>query len=512
MYKGASVATFINQPLEILSDDKLLDLLVSTTEYIIRKPKVISVNINTSPSGDIESAVSQSNKADNAGNEANAGIVPRLSITVSNPTSQAATAKLLVEAGGMLKKEIAIQLKSQSVGLHIIDLPAVPQNFPFKKFTWKVTLQTPQYTDVIQDSVDVERSMIFAFKHLVSTQQEYPDGRYSNHYFGDAYGVRAMFAYTHFLKNNPLHLQSNKDLWKTISPREIEASATRFCDMLLRRQNPEGSMPMGYSEHTRGYNVADGGQIALSLAQLSPYMSDTKKRADYLRFCYKFADWAETFYIDNALSAKLLADPKVKPGEAKAGLYGLGMSGNTRRPYGPSWVLSDILAVQLYLGYIDKSDLYKRIADRNADFYVSSMYNAAGYYQSEALFWVWKTTSDSGLKTKIKENLQQTFLPPLYAGKANDMFAIGSRGTLRVLPLLYYQQEIGDDANIRAVLLKNVWSFGSGSSVHSIQRIAETFGKPVHGESLSASKYASLSALWAMEMLSPGSTTFSPSY
>jgi hypothetical protein len=118
------------------------------------------------------------------------------------------------------------------------------------------------------------------------------------------------------------------------------------------------------------------------------------------------------------------------------------------------------------------------------------------------------TTKNDDLKNKIKENLQKTFLPPLYHGKVNDMFDIGSRGTLRVLPLLYYQRQIGDDANIRAVLLKNVWSFGSGSSVNSMERIAETFGKPVHGESLAASKYASLSALWAMELLYPGSTTF----
>ena len=39
-----------------------------------------------------------------------------------------------------------------------------------------------------------------------------------------------------------------------------------------------------------------------------------------------------------------------------------------------------------------------------------------------------------------------------------------------------------------------------------MKRLSEAYPKAVHGESLAVSKYASLSALWAMELLVPGST------
>src|SRR5690606_89776 len=104
---------------------------------------------------------------------------------------------------------------------------------------------------------------------------------------------------------NPEHLAKNTDLWKKISPADIRESAIRFCDMLVERQLPDGALPMGYSEHAHGYNVADGGQMVLALSQLSRYVKDEQKRKAYMNVVYRFMDWAETYYIDKAKSDSL---------------------------------------------------------------------------------------------------------------------------------------------------------------------------------------------------------------
>jgi hypothetical protein len=86
------------------------------------------------------------------------------------------------------------------------------------------------------------------------------------------------------------------------------------------------------------------------------------------------------------------------------------------------------------------------------------------------------------------------------------MFELGARGTLRALPLLYYRRHVDDTPDLRAAQLKYTWTFGAESSERSMRRLAEAYPKPQHGDSLAASKYASFSAIWAVELLAPGST------
>ena len=133
------------------------------------------------------------------------------------------------------------------------------------------------------------------------------------------------------------------------------------------------------------------------------------------------------------------------------------------------------------------------------------MYSAQGYQADFVL----GTTSIKNelLKEKIIDNLNTTFLPYIFRGTENDMFKVGSRRTLNALSMIYYRQFIEDKANIRATLLKYIWTFGSETSCNSIGRISEAFPKSTQ-ESLSAAKYAALSAVWAMELLEPNSTLF----
>jgi hypothetical protein len=259
--------------------------------------------------------------------------------------------------------------------------------------------------------------------------------------------------------------------------------------------------------------VADGGQIALSLAQSAPYVSDLTRRESYLNLAKRFISWSEEFYIDSLKSAQLaISEPEeYKRGNAFAGMYGLGQYGNKRKLTGFSWVGADILALQTYLAYCDNNpdpEKFRLIADRNIRFYINAIYPATGYYQAEALCWTWLTSKCDSIRFKVEKILNATFIPNLLKGTENDMFEKGGRCALNALPLLYYQRNIKNDANIRAVLLKYVWTFGSESSGSAVGRLSSTFPKPVHGESLTAMKYAELSALWAMEILSPKSTLF----
>ena len=149
---------------------------------------------------------------------------------------------------------------------------------------------------------------------------------------------------------------------------------------------------------------------------------------------------------------------------------------------------------------------YQAIARRNANYYVKAVYPASGYYQAEALFWVRSVLNDHNLNEIIDNNLKRTFIPPLLKGCENEMYLRGGRCTLNALPLLYYKRNIQDSPEVRAILLKYIWAFGSESSFGSMKRLSENYPKAVHGESLTVSKYAALSALWAMELLVPGST------
>jgi hypothetical protein len=105
-----------------------------------------------------------------------------------------------------------------------------------------------------------------------------------------------------------------------------------------------------------------------------------------IQFGRKFAGWAETFYIDAALAKKLATEyPPEKHPHARAEHYGLGSARGVRNPLGPSWVLPDILGVQLLLTYADPSPDYRLIAERNVRAYLDAGYSAAGYYHAEAM-------------------------------------------------------------------------------------------------------------------------------
>ena len=436
---------------------------------------------------------------------------PVILTEIVNPLHKEIDATLSVNFGNSLQNKIHVKLHSRECRQYRIELPEVPHDFPMERFDWQITCSTAQGCDTVSDTADTERALITALRHLVHTQRLYPDGRISNHYFGDAYGVRAMFAYTALLAQDPDRMKRNADLWATVSPEEIRHCGERFYGMLIDRQLPSGAWPMGYSEHSQVYNVADCGQMAISIGQSIRYVTSSSLRNRYLSSIQKFGRWAETYYIDSTRSEQLRLDKPAEfaKGNARPGFYGLGPAGRQDRLTGPSWVLSDILGAQILLARLSEGPEkreFRHIVNRNADFYARNRFSAASYYQAEALCWIYLDTDSKELKNMCQDNLKETFLGGLYQGKELDMYDKGSRATLKALPLLYYMRLFGDDGAMRAVLLKYIWSFASPSYVNSMDNLSKNMPRPVHGESIGAAKYAALSAIWAIELLKPGST------
>jgi hypothetical protein len=489
---GANVALFGVPIQTILGSATLVSSLTQTIVSVARQPKIAGVTLNTTPAG--------------KGAE---GVVPTVTVVVQNPLSRAIRGKLSATvADGRLRGEASLTVPPRATSSVRVALSAVPADFPFARFEWRVIFESDVGRDELHDRVDVERALLHASRHMIGTQQCFPDGRISHHYFGDVYGARAMVAYADFLRRKPERLQGNADLWRTLSPAAIEGCAWRFFDMLVQRQNEDGSIPMGYGEHTHIYNIADAGSMALGAGHVASISSDRNRREKLFQLCRMFADWAETFYIDEELSKELSEKfpDRASKGETKVGHYGIGLGRLTRNQTGPSWVLPDILGAQLLLARVDPHSDYPRIAERNMRAYLDAGYTTVGYFHAEAMLWGMLTTQDATLRRRIADNLRTTFLAALLKGQANDMYLRGARAFLNGLSLVYYRQYVEDNAAVRAVLLKYLWAFASEDAPNAMRRVAETFPKPAHGESIAASKQAACGAIWAMELIEPGST------
>jgi hypothetical protein len=492
IYAGSNVALFGFSPQQIVNEPVLLNALSQTINQILNQPRLAQIKINTTAQRD------------------NSTIYPVLDVTVKNPLDHVVDAELTIKVGpGPLQGKAKITLPANSLSTQKIQLSQIPSGFNFAHFQWQVTLKSVAGVDSWQDTVDAERTLLQAIIHMANAQKIYPDGRISNHYFADAYGVRAMFAYLKFLEKHPEHLKLNPDLWKQITPQQIRESAERFGDMLVRRQNADGSVPMGYGEQSNNFNVADGGQISLGMGLIAFEEKDAARRQLYLQVCKKIIDFAETFYIDQQRFEQLQKEDAndIKKYRTHPGYYGLGVyGGGKRRNAGPIWVLSDLLTSQTLLSYAFPDGPYRKILERNIHVYLDHAGSTSGWYQSEAMIWCWLSLPDQQKRQRIADNLKSTFLPTLFTGEMDDMYDSGARGSLRALPLIYYRRYLGDSENERAALLKYVWAAGSETSSDSVASLAREYPNPHHGMSIAAMKFGEFSSIWAMELLDPGST------
>ena len=436
----------------------------------------------------------------------------QMTLWLRNPLPERVNARVETKVGDALGNTAKIPLAPRKTTASVRILPEIPAGFPSAKFDWSVKVSGPETDNTLGGTIDLERALVLACRHLVLNQRQLPDGRFSNHFFGDAYGVRAMLIFVDKARKDPGIARRQADILKDITVDDIEKAALDWLDMMCNRQLHDGLMMMGYSEPRNSSNVADMGEVCTCVFQALKYVSDPTRRAWYSRSFERTMKWMEKFYIaDEQTAAKVAEDwpEEAAKGNNGIGRYGLGMMGKKARTYGPIWVNELIMpahCIVAFYGNEEQKEFFRPIFDRNSDYMMTQKYSSAQYYHAESTFWHWYVTPDPAKKAALQENMRRTMLGRRFAGDPMEPYDKGGRAAMNAMPLLYYQRHIEDTPAIRAVLLKYWWSFAELGSFHAIGRQTPAFPKATHGEALASSKFAGHSAIWACEALWPGST------
>lgn len=438
-------------------------------------------------------------------------------VSLDNPLSIPVKGKLTLSAAkNRINSSRPFRIEARQTQECVMELGTIGADFPLTDFDWKLTLETEQGTDVIEDHVSVEKSLIRIAKNMLELRKTHRDRRISNHFFTDMYGARALLQLGLYLRDGQAR-QRNADVLGKLTGEDFIRSAGELADMMAVAQDPDGSIPLGYNEIKRIRWVADNGSNALGLAQMASWFENKFLRQRWLETARRYVDWRNTFYISpeksRQLREKFGKDKWTRPGN-----YGFGyMHSNwdtkedwperRREERGPDYVLGICIGVMGALDVLVDCPLYHDIAIRDTKHFLDGDYSAASYFQAEGIFWMYYTLDDKGIEKRIKDLLKESFLPSVINDKKYQWFSRGSRSSLLWLTLAYYHHYIEDTAAVRASLLKAIWELCSESSEMSMDAVAERYSHSSHGNSISASKYAgTCSAIWLVELLNPGCT------
>jgi len=485
---GAAVA--------LLDKDAPESEIVDAARLMTRTPMCIATTMNTSKARD----------------GWHSDVVPSFRQIIRNPLPEKVRAKVYTDLGGTIKDSGTVDLEANGLQERLRQLPAVPEGFPRTIFEWSVAVETPDCRDVFRGSVNLEKALLAALRHLVVNQRSSGDARISNHYFGDAYGVRAIVETVYHARRDPAFLERNAGELKIMGLDEMLDCAYAWLDMMCDRQDPDGAMPMGYSEPKPSCNVADMGEVTTCVFQMLPFIEDEGRRERYSECFERTVKWMENFYIGDEETVRMVAERW--PEEARKGLngigrYGLGTNGGKVRLWAPIWVNELIMPVHCYLAHFgneEQREFFGPIFRRHSDYMVTQKFSSAHYYHSESSFWHWYVTEDPGRKALILENINETMFGNRFAGVLREPWYGGGREALSGAVLLYYQRMIEDFAGLRASLLKYYWAYANSESFWSVERFSPCFPKAYHGEGIAASKFAGSGAVMAVEAIWPGAT------
>ncbi|AQQ69899.1 hypothetical protein SMSP2_00233 [Limihaloglobus sulfuriphilus] len=496
--KRAGFGLFGIEGADYSADSVMGKILKQTCDFLLYKPKIRKITLFTSEfDQDPENLLCQ--------------------VSLDNPlNSQVKGSLSLIAGGNQINVSREIEIGPDQTQECVLELGEIGRDFPLLDFDWKVTVKTDRGVDILEDRVSIEKSLIKVGKNMLDLRTTHRDKRISNHFFIDLYGARAMLQLGKYLQQNKDALQRNQDVLGDTRPQDFIRAAEELSDMICSVQDPDGSIPLGYSEMRKIRWVADNGSVALGLAQMAlEFEPELAERC--MRAAKNYVDWRHTFYISPEKS-KMLQEKFGKDKWTRPGNYGFGyMTSNwdtkeqwherKREERGPDYVLGICIGVMGALDVLEDCPYYHDIAVRDTKHFIDGDYSTASYFQAEGIFWMYYTLKDQGLKDAIKERLETSFLPSVINGKKYQWFSHGSRGSLLWLTLAYYYNFMDDTPAVRASLLKAIWEHCSDSLGMSMDSVAQRFSHSSHGNSVSASKYAgSCSSIWLMEMLEPGST------
>jgi hypothetical protein len=499
-FKGASLALFGLPNAEYSKDTLYGRLALDTAKYVLRTPKLLQVVACTvSPDKDPNAL--------------------QCELLIQNPLDKEVQADIRITmADGLISAQKKIVLQPCKTQKELVAIAAIPENFPIVKFDWKISLKTGQTNDSMQDSIDIEKSLIKSAKYMLTLMDGHKDGRISNHFFADIYGVRALHSLGLYLKENPDVVKRNQNMLGTTNAQDFLNAAYRWCDMIVSEQEDEGGFPLGYFQLAKIRWVADNGSVALGLTQIASW-TDEPRSEKYLNAVKKYLDWRETFYRTPEMSAWLKTiytgeknDEMTKPGNYGFGYMPYDRATRERWPQrrieyrGESFVIGCSFAVPAAIFQMVPDPEYKKIADRDITNFLDGDYSAESHFQSEGLLWLYQIV-DSDTKKRIIERLNSTFTNRIISDQQHTWFGKGGRFSLSWLTAAYFYNYLENSQRIRASLVRAIWEHCSESSSFSIETLSRKYNCSGYGKSLAASKYCgNHSAIWMMELLQPGST------
>ena len=441
-----------------------------------------------------------------------------------NPLGRNQECRLMVRAGA-LSAETNVTLFAYRDKNFDLVLPEIPEDFTLSGFDWSVSIATPAGTNACAGRADAQATVHYLAGELLSRQAQGPDGRYSNYFFGDVYGARALMA---------LGAKRNRPDWTASGRRWVE-------EALVARQFPDGGYPMGYLEEQGVHWIPDNGTAALGV--LDAAVRDSGSRERLLASVRRYIGYRASFYQD-AEKAKAL---RARYGESELvgeGLYGLGINNgdywdhkaenkrvalaNARlkkgeKPHrtipqdvaeplmrverGASWVNAiSLLPLPVYATLARDPDVL-RTADRDLG-WLTRQAKTVNYFGAETISHCFRYLPPSA-NTARAEGLMESFIEYITHDRNLDAaLGIAGRRTLEALPALYELRRRADPlirARLRAFLACRLWFVASREFPRSVWHSRAVFDGTYKGDQ-SAARYELMSIIWLAELLFPECT------
>ena len=441
-----------------------------------------------------------------------------------NPIGKNQPCRLVVRAGA-LAAETNVVLRGYNDKNFDLILPDVPADFDLAGYDWSVSIETPAGTNACAGRADARATIHYLAGELLSRQAQGSDGRYSNYFFGDVYGARALMA---------LGAKRNRPDWTASGRRWVE-------EALVARQFPDGGYPMGYLEKQGVHWVPDNGTAALGV--LDAAVRDAENRERLLASVRRYIDYRASFYQD-AEKAKAL---RARYGESELvgeGLYGLGINNGDywdhkaenkrialanarlkkgekprrtipqdvaeplmRVERGASWVNAiSLLSLPAYATLARDRDVLK-IADRDLG-WLTRQAKTVNYFGAETISHCFRYLPPSE-NTARAEGLMEGFIDSITHDRNLDAaLGISGRRTLEALPALYELRRRTDPsirARLRAFLACRLWFVASREFPRSVWHSRAVYDGTYKGDQ-SAARYELMSIIWLAELLYPECT------
>lgn len=441
-------------------------------------------------------------------------------VELTNPTGRTINGSVRVEiAGGAITGTAAAAAGANENVTVDVKLSDVPANFDWRKFVCRVDLQIGNRTaDTLTDEIDVGEMLLAAARYLVRVQDHHGDGRYSHHFFSDQYSARFLFGFARLLKRT----SGGADIGLAVDDGEIAGfaeSAFRFGDMIARRQDPDGSFPMGYFEHRDFRYVADLGQVCMGMIQMASWLPDgSERRERYIETVRKYLKFRQSFRITPARAERLEREYGPHP-SIRAGYYGLGLLdidyfgdakwGELRREErGPWWVLPVSLGFLGGLAELENDPDARKIAREDVGVYfdTDAEITRSSHFHTESLFWILYGIEDRALRKRIAKKLNDELPPRIFRGLEYPGFYLQGRGSIWPISAVYAHRYLEEKPAWRAVFLAELLGAGMDSSSKSLRNVIDHYPLTSYGPSLGAYRYASFNAFWILELIDEGSS------